>query len=443
MPRFFCILTLVIVCAACSTLNAPETPPYDFKVDVDRYLSARDAKHKNEALARLKQHAPDHKVIKTYLREKARGSGGLPGLHRDQQFTHDGQTYSYAVFAPESLDPEKDYPLIVVLHGMGGNGNTTVMRWLERLGNEFIIVCPSYPMGAWWTLRAEKLVLNLIRHTRQSYPVDPNRIFLAGLSNGALGAYMIGMFYPDRFAGIVPIAGAISDRYLHFLVNMKNTPLYSIQGRFDPIFPIQFSRRIQKILTDLRYPLVYREHKEKGLAHGGHFLPESEVQDLVQWLKTQKREPHPTTLRMIREANHLDNIQWARVTRGLKMVALQLPGPEPEAMNIQDGKIATMLVVHKEPNLFEVQGQNLIEHELYLDADRVDLDQPVIVTFEELKEKDNQFVTGPKRVTHHEKAEKDLEVLLSGFARRWDPELLYDAKITVVIEDKVQFAYKP
>jgi len=227
------------------------------------------------------------------------------------------------------------------------------------------------------------------------------------------------------------------------LVNMKNTPLYSIQGLYDPIFPIKISRRIQKIMTDLRYSLTYREHKEKGMAHGGHFLPESEVAGLVQWLKEQRRDPHPKTLRMVREANHLDPIQWARVTRGLKMAALQLPGPEPEKMNIQDGKITTLLAVHKEPNLFEIQGQNLIEHELYLDADRVDLDKPVIVTFENMEEKDNKFVAGPKRVTHHEKVERDLGVLLSGFSERWDPELLYDAKITVVVEDQVQFAYMP
>ncbi len=429
--------------SACAGVDSPTTPAYDFRPDVDQYLSAKEAKLKRDALGRLKQHNPEHNDIKAYLKQKARGSGGAPGLHQNQEYQLDGQTYSYAVYAPEPLDPEKDYPLIMILHGMGGNGNSTITKWVERLGNEFIIVCPSYPMGAWWTFRAENIVLNLIRETRQRYPVDANRIFLAGLSNGALGAYMIGMFYPDRFAGIVPIAGAITNRYLHFLVNMKNTPLYSIQGLHDPIFPIQVNRRIEKIMSDLRYALTYREHQEKGAAHGGHFLPDSEVPGLVQWLKEQRRNPYPKTIRMVREANHLGSIQWAAVTRGLKMAALQVPGPEPEKMNVQDGKITTFLAVHKEPNLFEIQGQNLLEHELYLDADQVDLDQPVIVTFENMKEKDNKFITDPKRITHHEKAEKDLEVLLSGFAERWDPDLLYDARITVVVEEKVQFAYKP
>jgi predicted esterase len=342
------------------------------------------------------------------------------------------------------LEPGRDYPLVVILHGMGGSGDSTLQKWLPRLKDEdFIILCPSYPAGAWWSFRAEDLVLNLIRHVKRNYPVDHNRVFLAGLSNGAIGAYMIGMFYPDHFAGIVPVAGAITDRYLHFLVNLKNTPVYSIQGVYDPIFPITFSRRINQILNDLKYPLVYHEHREKGLAHGGHFMPQKEVAGLVDWLKTQRRNPHPNIIRMVREANHLDNINWAQVTRGFQMAALQLPGPEKEPMNIHDGKITTMLATHKEPNLFEIVAQNLLELEVYLNADQVDFSKKMLVTFQELKEEEGEFKPGPKRVSFHDTVEQDLEVLLSGFKRRWDPQMLYDARITINLEEKVQFASLP
>ena len=312
------------------------------------------------------------------------------------------------------------------------------------MNDEFIILCPSYPIGAWWTQSAEELVLQLIRETKMRVPVDPNRIFLAGLSNGAVGTYMIGAFYPDYFAGIVPIAGAISEpHYLHFLINLTHTPVYSIQGQYDPIFPIQFSHRINKILNDMKYPLTYREHTGKGTAHGGHFLPESEVPALLEWLKEQQREPYSTIIRMVREGNHLDRIQWARVTRGLNMAALQIPGPLPESMNIKDGKAATLIAVHKESNLFEVMGKNLLEMELYLDADRVNFEQPVMVTFQEMKELEGKVITGQKLVKYHGKVSKDTALLLREFKLRRDPEQLYDAKITVVLEEGSQFAMKP
>lgn len=191
--------------------------------------------------------------------------------------------------------------MVIVLHGLGGNGERTLQKWHQRLGENFIILCPSYPMGAWWSLRAEGMVLHALDWMRDQYPVDPNRVSLIGLSNGAIGTYMLGMFYPDRFAGIVPIAGSVTERYMHFLVNLINTPMYSIQGKFDPVFPIHFSRRIQQIMKDLDYPAVYREHEQKGTAHGGHFLPEEEVPALVTWLEKQKRPAHPPVIRLIRK----------------------------------------------------------------------------------------------------------------------------------------------
>lgn len=435
-----------LVMACVPPPKAPQVmpPSYDVEGDVNLYLSTSDPEVEQQALTRLKTNDTSHAVIKQYLKQKARGKGGAPGLHTDLEISNGGSSYPYALYAPETLEPGRDYPLVVILHGMGGSGDRTLQSWLPRLKHEdFIILCPSYPAGAWWSLKAEEMLFGLIQNTKRQYPVDHNRVFLAGLSNGAIGAYMIGMFYPDRFAGIVPIAGAITDRYLNFLVNLKNTPIYSIQGTQDPIFPIQYSRRIRTILNDLKYPLEYHEHREQGLAHGGHFLPESEVPGLVAWLKTQQRDPHPNILRMVREGNHLDNISWVQVTRGVRMAALQLPGPEKESMNIRDGTITTLLAVHKEPNLFEIVAKNLLEHEVYLSAEQVDFDKKILVTFQELKEQDGKFETGPQRVSFHEKVEPDLEVLLSGFKQRWDPHMLFDARININLEEKVQFAALP
>ncbi len=446
MRNHLALLFILLLGGACSV-----TPPagqvleaYDPGPDIDRFLATEDPSEENKILKRLKESGISHATIKTYLRASAVGRGGPTGLFLGVPVKHMGKELTYSLYVPDSAQGEQPLPMIVILHGMGGRGDLTLQSWRKRLNNEFIILCPSYPIGAWWTLSAEELVLQLIRETKMRVPVDPNRIFLAGLSNGALGTYMIGAFYPDYFAGVIPIAGAISEpHYLHFLINLTHTPVYSIQGQYDPIFPIQFSHRINKILTDMKYPVTYREHTEKGTAHGGHFLPESEVPALLEWLREQQREPYSTVIRMVREGNHLDRIQWARTTRGLNMAALQIPGPLPESMNIKDGKATTLIAVHKEPNLFEIMGKNLLEMDLYLDADRVDFEQPVMVTFQEMKELEGKFTTGQKLVKYHGKVIKDTALLLREFKLRRDPEQLYDAKITVVLEKGSQFAMKP
>lgn len=437
------MLLLGTACAVTSPVKKAETT-YDPGPDIERFLSTEDPAEETAVLQRLKKAGVSHDAIKTLLRTAPGNVGGPSGQFLRVPVKHMGKELTYSLYVPDSAQAGHPLPLIVILHGAGGRGDSTLQRWRNRLNDEFIILCPSYPIGAWWTLSAEELVLQLIREIKMRSPVDPNRIFLAGLSNGALGTYMMGMFYPDYFAGIIPIAGAISEsHYLHFLINLTNTPVYSIQGRHDPIFPIQASRRIHKILTDLKYPLVFREHTEQGSAHGGHFLPESEIPPLVEWLKEQRREPYSKVIRMVREGNHLDRIQWTRVSRGLKMAALQIPGPLPESINMHDGKVATLIAVHKEPNLFEITGKNLLEMELYLDADRVDFDQPVMVTYQEMKELKGKFITGQKLVKFHGKVKRDPAVLLREFKHRRDPEQLYDAKITVVLEAGSQFALKP
>ncbi|MDH5761507.1 MAG: hypothetical protein OEZ51_00880 [Nitrospinota bacterium] len=446
MRNLLAFFLILLVASACST-----TPPagqvsdaYDPGPDINRFLVAEDPAEEAEILKTLKESGVSHDTIKSHLRARAIGQGGPTGEFLSVPVKHMGKELTYSLYVPDSARESRPLPMIVILHGMGGRGDVTLQRWRKRLNDEFIILCPTYPIGAWWTLSAEELVLQLIHETKIRVPVDPNRIFLAGLSNGALGAYMIGTFYPDYFAGVIPIAGAISEpHYLHFLINLTNTPIYSIQGQYDPIFPIQFSRRIYKILSDMKYPVTYREHTEKGTAHGGHFLPENEVPALLTWLKEQKREPYSQVVRMVREGNHLDRIQWARVTRGLNMAALQIPGPLPESMNTKDGKAATLIAVHKEPNLFETIGKNLLEMELYLDADRVDFDQPVMVTFQEMEELKGKVITGQKLVKFNAKVKKDTALLLREFKRRRDPDQLYDAKITVVLEEGSQFAMTP
>ncbi len=406
----------------------------NLRENVDLFLATDDPAIEVEILDRLQRQKVSHAMVKSILKQQPVQPIGPTGLQQGLEIGHNDKSYPYALYVPESAQPGDSLPLMVILHGMGGSGDNTIPPWVERLAGDYIILCPSYPMGAWWAEPAEDLVFKLIKQVEKDYPVDPNRVFLAGLSNGAIGAYMIGMFYPDQFAGIIPIASGITPRYMHFLVNLKNTPTYIIQGVHDPVFPIQLSRRVNQILTDMKYPVTYREHEEKGSAHGGHFLPDTEVAPLVEWMKQQKRDPFPAVVRMTREANHLGRINWVRLTKGVKMAALQLPGPEREPVNVQDGKIATLFALQKGNNEFEVMGKNLVEFELYFNTEMVDFDSPVRIITQKLIEDGEQIVTSEKQETYNQKIEKDLGVLLYGFKENRDPSMLFDAKISLSLE---------
>jgi len=435
------LLILILAISSCMPMSggmdAMQFPPAqnpDVKEQVELFLATNDPQVENEILSRLKSGRVSNEVIKVILRDRQSESIATTGLQLDLEISLNDKPYPYALYVPDGAKAGDSYPLIIVLHGMGGSGGNTISKWVDRLAEDFIILCPSYPMGAWWAQPAEDLVLQLIQDVQAKYPVDPNRIFLAGLSNGAIGAYMIGMFYPDLFAGVIPIASGITPRYMHFLVNLKNTPIYIIQGVHDPVFPIKLTRRVHQILRDMKYPVTYREHGEKGSAHGGHFLPINEVLPLVQWMKKQKRDPNPKVVRMTREANHLGRINWVRLGKGLQLAALQIPGPEREPVHVQDGKIATLFAVQKGNNEFQVMGKNLLEFELFFNTEMIDFAAPVRIVTQKLREENGQIVTDEKQERFNDKIVKDLEILLRDFKQNRDPSMLFDGKITLSLE---------
>ena len=69
----------------------------------------------------------------------------------------------------------------------------------------FIVVSPQCPEEQWWEPGGD--VMALIDEIAEKYSVDPNRIYLTGLSMGGFGTWTIAGNYPERFAAIVPICG--------------------------------------------------------------------------------------------------------------------------------------------------------------------------------------------------------------------------------------------
>ena len=184
----------------------------------------------------------------------------------------------------------------------------------------------------------------------------------------------------------------------------------------------------------MKYPVRYREHGEKGSAHGGHFLPESEVPEMVEWISKQKRHSNPDIVRMTREGNHLGAIHWARLIEGRNLALLELPGPESPNPVKRDGKIATLFATRKGSNLFEVMGQHIIKYDLYFNSETVDFEKPVTITTQKIQIQGGTMVPGEKKTSYKKKVEKDLAVLLYGYKNFRDPNRLYDARVSILLE---------
>ena len=77
------------------------------------------------------------------------------------------------------------------------------------------------------------------------YKVDPDRVYLTGLSLGGFGTWETATQHPERFAAIAPICGGGRP----FMARrLKNLPAWVFHGEKDPVVPIKRSEEMVEAL---------------------------------------------------------------------------------------------------------------------------------------------------------------------------------------------------
>ncbi|MGH7259059.1 MAG: hypothetical protein ACREI9_00065 [Nitrospiraceae bacterium] len=340
------------------------------------------------------------------------------GTHPHQPVRVGDRTHHFGLHVPESYLPSKDYALVVCLHGAGFTGDAYLERWQTRLGEDYILACPTLVSGTWWTRDAEKLVIATIRLVETKYRIDPDRIFLTGMSNGGIGAYLIGVHHAPRFAGIAPMAGGLDDVLLPLLENLRHTPAYLIHGARDQVMPVQLSRTIVGELQRLGIPHVYREHTRVHPQAGGHFFPREEVPDLVAWFDRTRRTPVPARVIVVRDASHLVAFSWVRIDATDRIASFtdQLTDNRDDALvNRLYARVDARLAA---PNRIEVQTQRVRRYTLFLNDALVDFSKPVTV------------VTNG-RISYAGPVTSGVEALLRDARRRQERRPLFPAMLSI------------
>lgn len=171
----------------------------------------------------------------------------MPGATGDQQrhyyFANAKEEMPYRLLVPENYDPARKYPLVVALHGYGGNQDYffNSVRNLRQLSDShgFIFVAPmGYTTSGWYGAPlsvpgnapranvppvpakppaeerrerdlSEMDVMNVLAIVRKEYNIDPSRIYLMGHSMGGMGAWFLGQKYADTWAAIAPMSGTL------------------------------------------------------------------------------------------------------------------------------------------------------------------------------------------------------------------------------------------
>ncbi len=150
----------------------------------------------------------------------AHSERATPGAFVTRQFRNQAGARAYKLYVPAaSPNASEPMPLVVMLHGCTQSpddfaAGTQMNRLAEQQG--FIVVYPEQAANAngskcWNWFQAQdqvrdsgepSLIAGITREVAANYPVDPRRIYVAGLSAGAAMAVILGETYPELYAGV-------------------------------------------------------------------------------------------------------------------------------------------------------------------------------------------------------------------------------------------------
>ncbi len=204
---------------------------------------------------------------------------------------------AYVLYVSSKVSKDKKNPLIVALHGMGGDGNFLVRDRLVDLAEEggYIVVGPlGYNVTGWYgspivqfpkskdskeltpveppNLRelSEKDVMTVLEMMRKEFNVDNDRTYLMGHSMGGAGALFLGSKYASNWAalaGIAPAAFMMLNERKEYLskINNANIPIMIVQGDKDTAVPATYTRQWIDAMKE-----IGMRHKYIELPGGDH-----------------------------------------------------------------------------------------------------------------------------------------------------------------------------
>tara|TARA_B100002051_G_scaffold232604_1_gene231363 strand:- start:110 stop:886 length:777 start_codon:yes stop_codon:yes gene_type:complete len=192
------------------------------------------------------------------------------------KFKIDNSQLNYRILYPKNFDDSKTYPLTLFLHGIGerGDDNELQLKYIDKVFlnsqnyNDFpsFVIFPQAPLTDNWSSRiltdneirqvftkdttptnSLQLVIKLMDSLSKEMYINKKRIYLTGLSNGAMGSFELLKNRPHMFASAVLICGGGNPKWAKDFA--KTTPVWVAHGSDDDVvFPELSINMVKEII---------------------------------------------------------------------------------------------------------------------------------------------------------------------------------------------------
>lgn len=230
-----------------------------------------------------------------------------------------GNELPYSIYKP-AIKQEEKYPLVIFLHGTGERGYGDKLQLLGNEGaivwakpevqkrNPCFVLAPQAPyaqvLNAYWTKEPIfSLVKDLITKTIKEQPIDPNRVYITGISNGGVGTWYHLRENPELFAAAVPICGFTNYDDEFFIKRspdiddktvgvLKDKPIWVFHAEDDPLVDVKNGRKVVEAIKNAGNTKIhYTEYPKGQVQPNGHlsWVLAYKTQEMIDWLFKQKR----------------------------------------------------------------------------------------------------------------------------------------------------------
>lgn len=234
-----------------------------------------------------------------------------PFTEEKLEFTaSNGEKLAYYLVKPLDFDENSQYPLVVYLHGVGGDTDTSGYEALKKqifsrgLNCVFLAPLADWSGGQTWIDKAAVLdpphphgtyeqsalditpallaAKELIENTKTTCHTDPARSYVLGVSMGGYGTWDLITRYPELMTAAVPICGGCDPSTA---AKVKDLPIWMFHGTADASVDVSCSQEMIAALTEAGSGVAkYTEYE--GLDHGIWFKVFEEP-EMLPWLFSQ------------------------------------------------------------------------------------------------------------------------------------------------------------
>ena len=135
-----------------------------------------------------------------------------------------GGSRNFKLWTPATLEPGRDCPLVMMLHGCTHDAEDMAgISGMNEIAeaNRFLVVYPEQRRLAnlmkcwrWFDPKHQSrdagepsILAAVVNRVASTHTVDPDRVYVAGVSAGGAMASILGATYPDLFAAVAVFAG--------------------------------------------------------------------------------------------------------------------------------------------------------------------------------------------------------------------------------------------